>query len=370
MKKTLLFIDRYQYKLDYKFFNSISSDELKIHVVSYGTQTKFDNYLPDNLNDYSDIIVILNDVVLEDSFYTVKRSDRLAMGQSYSKKFFNVDNFKLYFKSLPSNTKYIYLDNNGENGIITKTEIQNWLTLNDVSTYVISSRLYNLVHNNASVGLSYLPILYMFTQQNFSQFPMLSYSAPSNPKYDFITYLGQYNKESNINARFEKLNSIFRNDLTGIKYEDDSNFKADETQFGAGKPGHYWNILNSLSAKIQIIFETYPHMGYTEFRDLDYSQFFFTEKIMKCFILPHPYLLIINKYWLNLLESFGFKFHKSSKGDTIKDFQNIIDNIKSNPDKWISDNNPYFEHNQRNLYEISKSIELPHHNILKKIISL
>ena len=91
---------------------------------------------------------------------------------------------------------------------------------------------------------------------------------------------------------------------------------------------------------------------------------------MKCFVLPHPYLLIVNKHWLNLLEPFGFKFHESSKGDTIKDFQNIIDNIKLDPDKWISDNTPYFEHNQRNLYEISKSIELSHHKILKKLISL
>ena len=37
-------------------------------------------------------------------------------------------------------------------------------------------------------------------------------------------------------------------------------------------------------------------------------------------------------------------------------------------DKWISDNTPYFEHNQRNLYEISKSIKLQHHKILKKLL--
>jgi hypothetical protein len=367
VKTKLIIIDDYAYQLDYNFYNSISSDKLKIHPIRFGFHIPMEDYLPNNLNDF-DVIVILNDVGFEDSLYSISRHARRIYSDQQLENFVDINNFKLYFKSLPTNTKYIYLDNNGEASPINEIELNNWLNLNSITTYLISSRFYNLKHDNATTGLAYLPILYMFTQQNFSQFPMLNYSPPSNPKYDFITYLGQTEKEKNISNRFYLLNKIFKNNLNGIKYKDDSQFKVSEELFGAGKPGHYWNILNSLSAKIQIIFETYSHRELSKMGELDYSEYFFTEKIMKCFILPHPYLLIINKYWLNILETFGFKFHESSKADTIEDFQNIIDTIKMDPDKWILENKLCFEHNQLNLYQMHKSIELPHHIVLKNLL--
>jgi hypothetical protein len=361
MKKTIVWVTPFQYKLHKEFFSQIENDSIEIYCETFGLNINVSDFMHSKYSNCN-FIYILNDVAMQHTNGVNHRNPATSMVLS-------TEYFSEYFKNEPSSTKYILLDDNGESlNPFTRQFLIDWLNISNMSTYLISSRFYNLNHSNAITGLTYLPILYMFLQQNFRQFPMLNYSSPSNPKDEFITYLGQSEKPDKRNIRYGILNHIFKNDLTGVNYKEIENFKTTNSLFGAGKPGHYWNILNSLSAKIQIIFENYPHRSNDEITDMDYDEYFFTEKIMKCFILPHPYLLIVNKLWLNKLEQFGFKFHELSKGETIDDFKQIIEDIKSDMNGWIETNKPYFEHNQRNLYEIGKSINLPHHQFLKQII--
>ena len=42
-----------------------------------------------------------------------------------------------------------------------------------------------------------------YYRYGFSNFDRLDYSNPSNPKYDFITYLGHHCKEDKRKGRFE-----------------------------------------------------------------------------------------------------------------------------------------------------------------------
>jgi hypothetical protein len=368
MKKTLIILPKFHYKIDLEFYKKLESDNVEIQFMNdRESDSKLgfeDKHKIENFQLYENVLVIFGEIHMQTfiaGFYrdiNIKNDLRI-----------DTDRIKTYFQDLPPSTKYIYLDNNGEQTYpITGDILLEWLNLSELSTYAISSRYYKLSHPKLINSLTYLPILFMFLQQNFKQFPMLRYSPPSNPENDFITYLGQTEKQYGRNLRYDMLNKFFKNDLTSIDYKEIENFETTTDLYGPGKPGHYWNILNSLSAKIQIIFETITFSPTDEIPPTEYEHFFFTEKIMKCFVLPHPYLLIVNRMWLEQLEKFGFKFNDSNKADTIEDFEKIIENIKSDIDGWIEENRPYFEHNQRKLYELGKSTTLPHHEFLSKII--
>lgn len=346
--------------LEKEFFSKLLSDDIIIYHKMY----MVDNNISDELlKKYpnSNFIIFLHDSLFKHILTNNDTSKTINTE-------INFDNFKKYFNKLPINTKYIYFDNNGETSPypITFELINDWLKVSNYH-YFISSRYRRITHSNAIVGLSYLPILYMFWQQNFIKFPMLEYSKPSNPKYNYITYLGQSYKKDKIEGRLELLNMLFDGNLNNIKYKSDG-FEITENLFGQGKPAHFWNILNSLSAKIQIIFETIDWQSKHNILQYDIDSYFFTEKIMKCFILPHPYILIVNKKWLNELEEFGFKFPPSTKAETTLELKEVFKNINTNIDLWIDENMEYFEHNQKTLYELSKSINLPHHNFLNKLL--
>jgi hypothetical protein len=374
MKKTLIILRKFQYEIDLEFYKSLESENVEIQFMNEhprGSNIGFTNQ--DTIrNYYSDynILVIFDEIIMQSFVLSLDRYSDSGKLLKEAELKLNKDRIKVYFEDLPPSTHYIYFDNNGEGTYpVTSDIILEWLNLTEMSTYVISSRYYNLSHPKLINGLTYLPILFMFLQQNFKQFPMIRYSQPSNSENNFITYLGQTEKQYGRNLRYNMLNKIFKNDLTSVDYEEIENFQTTTDLYGPGKPGHYWNILNSLSAKIQIIFETMTFNPTKQIPLIEYEHFFFTEKIMKCFILPHPYLLIVNRIWLDELEKFGFKFHELNKAESFEDFEKIIENIKSDIDGWIGENRPYFEHNQRKLYEIGKSTTLPHHEFLRKIMT-
>jgi len=368
MKKTLIILPKFQYEIDLKFYKKLESENVEIcfmseHARNYKLVFEHNCKIP-NFELYENVLVIFGEIHMQTFVAGFYRNSELKDDLRLDK-----DRLKVYFEDLPPSTKYIFLDNNGEQTYpITGDILLEWLNLSDLSTYSISSRYYNLIHPKLINGLIYLPILFMFLQQNFKQFPMLRYSQPSNSENNFITYLGQTGKNIGRNLRYGMLTQFFKNDLTSVDYKEIENFETTTDLYGPGGHGHYWNLLNSLSAKIQIIFETVAFNPTNMIPKLEYEFFFFTEKIMKCFILPHPYLLIVNRIWLEELEKFGFKFNDSTKADTFEDFEKIIENIKSDIDGWIEENRPYFEHNQRNLYEIGNSVDLPHHQFLKQII--
>lgn len=368
MKKTLIILKNFQYKIDLEFYKTLELENVEIQFMNdnMGSKIVFENNAKiENFQLYDNVLVIIDEIHMQQFVSGFYRNNDLKDDLRV-----DIARIKTYFEDLPSYTKYIYLDNNGEqNYPMTSDIILEWLNLSELSTYAISSRYYKLNHPKLINGLAYLPILFMFLQQNFKQFPMLRYSPPSNPENNFITYLGQTEKNYGRKLRYGMLNKFFKNDLSGIDYKEIENFETTTDLYGPGKPGHYWNILNSLSAKIQIIFETITFTPTNDMPLTEYEHFFFTEKIMKCFVLPHPYLLIVNKIWLEELEKFGFKFNESTKAETFEDFEKIIENIKMDIDGWIEENRPYFEHNQRNLYKLGKSTTLPHHEFFKKILT-
>ena len=370
MKKTLIIITKFQYEIDLEFYKRLELENVEIRFMNHhphNSKLEFINEckIENNFQLYENVVIIIGEIHMQTFVSGFHRNSDMK-----DELRIDTNRIKSYFKDLPPSAKYIFLDNNGEqNYPITTDVLLEWLNLSELSTYAISSRYYNLSHPKLINRLAYLPILFMFLQQNFKQFPMLRYSSPSNSENDFITYLGQTEKQYGRNLRYNMLRQFFKNDLTGVDYKEIENFQTTTDLYGPGKPGHYWNILNSLSAKVQIIFETMTFTPINQIPPPHYEGFFFTEKIMKCFVLPHPYLLIVNKIWLDELEKFGFKFNESTKAETFKDFEKIIENIKMDIDGWIDENRPYFEHNQRKLYELGKSTTLPHHEFLIKIIT-
>ena len=100
---------------------------------------------------------------------------------------------------------------------------------------------------------------------------------------NIVKGLGQLHKSDKIKRRLDFLKEIFNNDLSTIKYTSDSF----SNERWLGKESYFWNLLNSLSAKIQLIFETVsPWENW-------YADDWMTEKTMKCFILAHPYIILL-----------------------------------------------------------------------------
>jgi hypothetical protein len=122
--------------------------------------------------------------------------------------------------------------------------------------------------------------------------------------------------------------------------------------------GHAWNLVNSLSAKIQLIFENMWHM-----QSFNINRYFLTEKTMKLFLLPHPYIVFLPDFILESLKNYGFKFSYSGN-----DYNSLIRCVKEDIDKWITKNESDFYHNQTLFYNMVNSTELEHHLILEKII--
>ena len=219
------------------------------------------------------------------------------------------------------------------------------------------ARFCKLKHRRAIVSLIYLPIIYSFYLQDFYNYPMLEFSSSTNPKYDFVTYLGHTSKTENISFRYNFLKTIFGKSINKVKYKDLN--LIDNENLGNGKKGHLWNLLNSLTAKIQIIFETSPPT-------LWHYNDFLTEKTMKCFLLPHPYILLVHRNTLEKLEEYGFSF--PIKCATIDEYKNEINYVNNNIEEWVNKFDVMFHTNQINFYKLINSTILPHHIFLKNIL--
>jgi hypothetical protein len=267
-----------------------------------------------------------------------------------------VENFNKFIKRFPNNTKFIHYGNKSEAEQKSARDYSfEWLEMNS-NNYFITSRKSSFNHINMISGLIYLPIIYHFYHDNFYKYPQLYTPIPQNPKYDFITYLGQLHKSDKIQRRLDFLKEIFNNDISKIKYTSDS--FSNELWFA--KESYFWNMLNSLSAKIQIIFETVNPW------EKWYNDDWLTEKTMKCFLLSHPYILLLHPEPLTMLEHYGFKF--PFKCDSVEEYTKQIEYVKNNIDNWIEENQEIFYHNQTNFYKMVNSDELPHHSFIEKII--
>jgi hypothetical protein len=348
MKKTLLISDVLYYNIDSVLYKKNNVNHIP-----------FDSIHTINISEYSNTIVIIDELMFDNVAKT---------GDQFDSQFHNdnellknqphlfVQNFNKFFKRFPENTKFIHYGNNSEAEQKSAREYCiEWLEMSS-NNYFITSRKSPFNHINMISELIYLPIIYHFYYDNFYKYPQLYTPIPRNPKYDFITYLGQLHKSDKIQRRLDFLKEIFNNDISKIKYTSDS--FSNELWFA--KESYFWNMLNSLSAKIQIIFETVNPW------EKWYNDDWLTEKTMKCFLLSHPYILLLHPDPLTMLEHYGFKF--PFKCDSVEEYTKQIEYVKNNIDDWIEENQEIFYHNQTNFYKMIESTELPHHLFIQRIL--
>jgi hypothetical protein len=351
MEKKVLISNKEYHKIDFLLYEKNNVGYLDIT-----------NFLEYKEIDYENIICTLDNLMFDNICKT---------GHPFNTTFHNnidffeknpnvvFDNFNTFYKNFPTHTKFILYDNDVESiqSSIEKN-VLNWLEMSS-NNYFITSRQFSFNHVNMIQLLVYLPIIYSFYLHNFYKYPMLQIPDVQNTKYDFVTYLGHTTKPEKIEYRLFFLNEIFNNDLSRVKYKD-LNF-VDSDVMGNKKEGHFWNLLNSLSAKIQIIFEN------SRPESLWVSYDFLTEKTMKCLVSSHPYILLIPSKILIVLEDYGFKF--PIKCNNIEEYTKEIDYVKNNIDEWINQNKQIFYHNQTNFYKMVNSTNLPHHIFLEKILN-
>ena len=354
MKKTLLISNDIYYKIDLFLYKNYDITHITIEKVY-----NFDTTI------YENVICIIDpqmfDFIVKTGLHkdTPRYHNDIFTDDEDSNLNLLFKNFSYFYQNFPTHTKYILYDNDIESPNISISKfVPHWLEISP-NNYSISSRIVQYVHKNSISELIYLTIIYSFYLLNFYKYPMLELPNVKSTKYDFITYLGHTAKPNKIQYRLNFLRQIFDNDLTKIKYKD-LNIIDDELM-GSKKEGHFWNLLNSLSAKIQLIFET--SVPECEWNFYDYL----TEKIMKCFISSHPYIVLLPAEPLEMLEKYGFKF--PVKCDTIKQYKKEINYVKNNIDEWVAENQQVFYDNQINFYKMIESTELPHHIFLEKILN-
>jgi hypothetical protein len=358
MKENLIISSEFYHKIDYKFYKKNNFDFLDINIF-------FSNSFEFDIFKYQNIICLLDNIQF-DSILKTRDIFNNRLNGSYN--FYNennnliFENFNIFCKKFPKYTKFIIYDNDTEHSAkYTKQILTNeWFEINS-NFYFITSRIFSFSHKNMISELIYLPIIFSFYLLKFYKYPMLDTPISTNQKYDFLTYLGHTPKLDNIEFRLNFLNKIFNNDISKIKYKHLD--LVDDDVMGIGKEGHFWNLLNSLSAKVQIIFETSAPVHSWVVDDT----LFLTEKTMKCFLLSHPYILLLPSRPLIMLENYGFKF--PIKCNSISEFEKEINYLKNNIDEWINQNRHIFENNQINFYKMIESTQLPHHHFLEKILN-
>ena len=348
MGETLLISPEIFYKIDSSFYKNQSVEFMSIKEMD-------DSYI----SNFKNIVVILDDMIFDCVAKTSYPFDaRFHSNRTFFDNNTNLffQNFDLFFNRFPKHTKFILYDNSPEaEAPVIKKLIFEWLEFYQ-NTYFISSRLTKYSHTKLIQNLIYLPLIYSFYQHNFYKYPKLDIPPIKESKYNFITYLGQSDKPDKIKYRFQILNKIIGIDNT-IKYKDIE--IVNNENLGPGREGHIWNILNSLTAKIQIIFETSSPYKW-------HDDEFLTEKTMKCFILSHPYIILLPEKPLNILEEYGFRF--PIKCNTEEEYKKQIDFVKKDINEWIDKNYEIFKHNQDNFYKMINSDNLPHQLFIEKII--
>ena len=360
-----LFLCHETFRINNSYF--LQNNNIKVINIDTTKSWQLDEYIDMECskNSYTSISIILTDSFFED----IEKNGLLFSKKNqdvHKVNFDTTENWKKFTQTFKPNVKIIFIDDAPESGN-TEKNILHFLNVSD-NCYVISSRYMHVKHDRLFNDMVYLPMIYSFYHLKFSRFPKLDYSFPSNPKYDFITYLGQTYKVEKINQRLNFLKYILNDDLSKLKYKDYNDITISEKNMGPKENGHMWNLLNSLSAKIQLIFENSLYFMVEDpnyYPDTDrQNEHFLTEKTMKLFLLPHPYVVFLNDFVLNSLKRYGFKFSYDGT-----DYKTLLNTIKEDIDDWVTKNESDFYHNYNLFHDMVVSSELEHHLILKKIIN-
>lgn len=350
MSRTLLISHEFHYEHHRKFYDNCGVELYIVNDYCLENETYYE-LVNKNYDDYDKVLLVFPQLDYIHNLEFYRREHHI-----FPKEFEHFkDNWSYFISTLPDKFNYILFDDYPEGTFDTIEKVKLFLESSD-RTFLISQRHGNLQHDRVITNLVYLNLINTFYTLGFDGMPMLGYSSPSNPANDFRTYLGM--DEDKSKQRFEFLIHYLNNDLSNVKYKDDGDFKPNVT---FGSLSMIWNLLESLNSKVQLIFENlFPDCVFDDYYNL-------TEKTTKAFYLPHPYILLVHATVLDELEKFGFKFSYKCKSND--DFKKLVSEIRTDIGSWIEKNSDDFINNQKILFELNKSIELPHHKFLENIIN-
>ena len=233
--------------------------------------------------------------------------------------------------------------------------------------YFISARNFLNENKNILQNLKYLNLFYYFHRMNdgFYFHPPLPEFELKYKKYDFISYLGLQNNNTNYHIddktwRKNYLDSIDFNDKSVfIPKTFSDNLKSQQHKLHNGDiMGDNWgaynwySLIESEQAKIKIVFETLP---------IDWQlESFFSEKTVKCLIHTQPYFLILPIELENYLIKIGMKLPKIDLNELCG---------YSNIDEWVNNNKEIFLKNKELFYDMIHDENLPHCSFIKKILT-
>lgn len=310
----------------------------------------------------------------------IKDKIDVFVGWSEIHKTFQQDSPQKVRKFLNDKTKFIILDDIGEYSFgFDRNEIYDFVNDNP-NNYLITQRYTHIQpHNRILNNQVYLPLFFYYFDINdllyyHPPLPNFDYQQIKNPKYDYLCYLG---KDANIeNGKPWRGNFIDKIDFKSRTFWKPSTFHnlgEKHRQFRKYVEKTYGNrfadygqfmltsTFESLDARVKLVFESFQILdeeidrGYN---DYDEDQQFLTEKTLKCFLYTQPYILILNQNSHNLLSSYGFKLPFPSFHDGLIDFINKL-NEDDNLEKWITDSDIAFKHNQKQIYKLLSDSDLP-----------
>jgi len=307
----------------------------------------------------------------EEEIFDFHDNDIIFLGISFSPKLIlNSENIK---------SKIVLLDVEGELWPYLNKNHDEYKRLLDVwlknsNHYFISQRFHDYIHPNCVTGKLHYSLFYYFSRFELFFKQPIQIPSSSNASNEFITFLGKSKEMYDI--RFNFLNKILNNNLNNCKYNHgDSNLLNDgyseNKLYFKDVYNIFWNILQSLNGKINIIFETL-HLNFFEdyYSQSTLKSGFVTEKTLRALITPNPSILIVDTDVISYFKKIGFKFPYDGF-NTLDEVSSFINNIKIiGIDKWVSDNKVFFEHNSKLLWKIMFDKDTNIENIINKLVKL
>ena len=318
---------------------------------------------------------------------------------SYSLKV-NVDNSTklvldyVLFEVSNDKMKLIIIDLQGEvingshlcsNNFLYFKKFINELTSKENVYYISQRELLHPVENKIVTNLKYLPLLFyyfylsdnLFLQPEIPNIPIIS---SKSTEYDFISYMGKYDRTSfNGTSRYEGYDGVREKLIKLIDFKDKKILLPNITTmlrpiqkmaalnlvdevYGRYGSYNWFSEMECRQAKVKIIFETLD-----PFDNEQDDQFnFLTEKTLKAFLSSQPYILIIKSSQKKYLRKFGFKFPEPDNYLESIDYISDLCNIDIN--EWVDTHSDKFKHNKDLMYKTIYNSELPHIQLLENIV--
>lgn len=320
------------------------------------------------LSIYGDLFKNYEKIIVheEDDIFNFDKNDIIVLGTSFLDK--------LILDKIKIKSKIILIDVEGEHWDFKNTSYEDYKKhldewLGDNNHLFISQRFADYKHSNSLTGKLHYSLFYYFSR--FELFFKNETPIPSslNATYDFITFLGKSSESKKI--RFNFLNKIMKNDLKNCKYEHETasnQINPESVYYFSDVYNIFWNIIQSLDGKINIIFETISPGEYLT-DEVFLNRGFLTEKTLRALITPNPSILLVNPAVINYFNKIGFTF--PYKGfSNIDDVKKYIDSIKSyNVIEWCKENISIFENNSNNLWNIMFNPDTDIKKILNKLVN-